>query len=215
MAHTTERRLIGGDRGHEHTLVDHRSGGPTVEFSAGPAAWVALAFLPVKQHRALEAVGAVESHVASAIARTGAPAAAVLRASNDRHAAALIWLPSGHHSFEALRRDWDLDGSLALTLVTATRGFAAFDPRSHAILALESLTVSPTRAEAILAVAEVSRGFIGAAVLAGQDEAHAYLFYRFDLRSDLEDFRTQVAVREALGPAALTKYHVMKTYGPS
>lgn len=210
----SERRLSGGYDSHSHTLVDHRPGGPAVAFSAHPAAWVAVDVAPVKRHHTYEAVGRLESHVAAELHRLELPGGCVLRSCDDKHVAALLWLPGGHRPYAALQRTWDVDGNLTLCLVTAVCGVADFDPSSHAVIALERLDTSATRAESVLPTAEKSRGFFGAAVLATEDGRQCFVLYRFEYRSDLDDFRAAASVREAIGePVSLRRYHIVKTYG--
>jgi hypothetical protein len=209
---STERRLTGGYNGHHHTLVDHRPGGRPVAFAADPSAWLAVDIEPVQRHHAYEAIGRLESHVASETHRLNLPAAAVLRSCDDRHVAAVLALPGGHRAFASLARTWEDPGSLSLCLVTAVAGLPELDPASHTAIAVERFELSATRTESVLPLTATARGFVGAAILGAEDGKRAFALYRFEYRSDLDDFRSDAAVVALLGPPALSRYHIVKTY---
>jgi len=194
-----------------HTPVDHRPGGPAVQFANN--AWCAIDVLHVKSERAAAAVAAYETLIEQArTSAAKAASAAILRSANDRRVVALVEV-GGHDAFAHLRAAWDdhhllaehrtsaESSSLALYQVRSTIGDCTLDPASKSVYAFEHFPSAPQSAQALVDPTASAQGFLGAQLFGNDEGTRSFAIYRFEHRPQIESLR----------PNALAA-HPVKTY---
>jgi hypothetical protein len=197
------------DRGHHHTLVDHRIGGPPIIFTLGD--WCAINVANVQAERVETALAAYETLIEEARrAPANARAGAVLRSINDRRVVSLVGI-GGHDAFAHLKAAWDdhhlvaehkavaESNVLALYQLAARVGETAIDPASSDAYAFERVTRSSHDIRALVPFVVAAPGFVGALVFGADDEDGSAILYRFRHRSDVDSLRASGAARDILG----------------
>lgn len=178
-----------------HTAVDHRPGGPAIQFSKN--AWCAIDVVHVKSDRVGAGISAYETLIeqareSAAKART----AAILRSGDDRRVFALVEI-GGHDAFKHLASAWDdhhllaehrtvaESSGLAIYQVIAATGDCALDPQSKDAYAVESFATAPQQVERIVAGLSATQGFRGALLFASDDGTKSLAIYRFEHENQL------------------------------
>jgi hypothetical protein len=209
-----------------HTDVDHRPGGPLIQFP--PGGWYAIEIVHVKKDRVDAALSAYETLIEKA--RTSAAkahAAAIFRSVNDRRVIALIQL-GGHDAFRHLSAAWDdhhltaehravaESSSLALYQLSASAGETILDPGSTDAYAFEHVARAPEHVRTIVGTIAAAEGFLSALVFGTDDATASAVVYRFVRAANLEAFRQSPAAQQILGPVGasgetLAAVHPVKT----
>ena len=173
-----------------HTAVDHRPGGPPVQFPVHR--WCAIDVVHVKSDRIQAGLSAYETLIEQArTSAVKAGAAAILRSADDRRVFALVEV-AGHDAFAHLQSAWDdhhlqaehrtvaESSALALYQVVSATGDCALDPRSKDAYACEQISLAPREAVAILEALKTEQGFRGALLFATDDATKSFTLYRFE-----------------------------------
>lgn len=210
-----------------HTGVDHRPGGPLVQFV--PGAWCAIEVAHVAKDRVEAALSAYETLIEKARASaTKAHAAAIFRSVNDRRVIALVEL-GGHDAFLHLKSAWDdhhltaehravaESSSLALYQLAASAGGTILDPVSKDAYAFEHIAREPDRVRAIVGAITAAQGFLGALIFGTDDAIASALVYRFEHAANIDAFRESPAAQRILGPVgaegeSISAVHPVKTF---
>ncbi|HTV93807.1 MAG TPA: hypothetical protein VMG98_13915 [Verrucomicrobiae bacterium] len=194
-----------------HTPVDHRPGGPAIQFADG--AWCVIDILHVKSERAPAVVSAYETLVEQA--RTSAAKAGnavILRSINDRRVVAILEV-GGHGALAHIQASWDdhhllaehrtsaESRGLALYHVVSTTGDCALDPASRSVYAFEHFPSAPQSVQQLIDRSAAAQGFLGAQLFATDDGTKSFAIYHFEHREEIE----------ALRPNALAA-HPVKTF---
>jgi hypothetical protein len=210
-----------------HTLVDHRPGGPEVNFANG--SWCAIDTAHARAERADAMASAYETLLERRRASgAGAHPACVLRSVDRARVMALVGLP-GHAEFKRLGTAWNdhhllaehravaKTSSLALYRATDVAGEVGIDPACSDRYAFEWFPHAPHALGAILVPLAQAAGFRGAIHFASDDGAAAAMLYRFEHEREFEAFRSTPAVVAVLGPMSSEEeaglgVHVIKTF---
>jgi hypothetical protein len=187
-----------------HTAVDHRPGGPPIQFAT--KVWCAIDLLHVKTERAPAAVAAYETLIEQA--RTSAAKAqtsAILQSANDRRVLALVEV-SGHDAFKHLQAAWDdhhlfaehrasaEERVVALYQVISTTGDCTLDPASKSVYAFEQFPTAPQSLQRIIEGVAAAQGFVGALLFGTDDGTKSFAIYRFEHRPQIEALRPSAVV---------------------
>lgn len=182
-----------------HTAVDHRPGGPPVQFAKN--GWCAIDIVHVKSDRVDAGVSAYETLIEQA--RTSAAkagSAAIFRAGDNRSVLALVEV-GGHNAFKHLQSAWDdhhllaehravaESSKLALYQVTAVTGDAALDPQSKDAYAVEPFAAAPQQVQKTLAGLPAAPGFRGVVLIGSDDGTKSFAIYRFEHAAQIEGLR--------------------------
>jgi hypothetical protein len=190
-----------------HTAVDHRPGGPAIQFPKN--AWCAIDVVHVKRDRVDAGISAYETLIEQA-SKSAAKArtAAILRSTDDRRVFALVEI-GGHDAFKHLQSAWDdhhllaehrtvaESSGLALYQVITATGDCTLDPQSKDAYAIESFPTAPQQVERILTSLATTQGFRGALLFGTDDGTKSFAVYRFEHAAQLA---AQRAAADAVHP---------------
>jgi hypothetical protein len=183
-----------------HTAVDHKPGGPVVEFA--PNAWCAIDVVRVKPERADAALASYETLVEKAYASSAKPGASVILHSLDNHRVVVLVTVGGHDAFAHLQSAWDAHhlhaerhdvaetSTLGLYRLVAQLGSVVFDPQAKNVFAVEHVGVDVEKARALAQTTAEATGFRGALVFGNDDANASVLVYQFEHASEFAVVKT-------------------------
>jgi hypothetical protein len=194
-----------------HTLVDHRGGGPPVAFA--PGSWVAIGVAHVKADRNDACVAAYETLVEKAFTSNVHGAPAIVFASDNKRRVIVMLGVLGHEAFGHLSAAWDdhhrnqqhrvisESVSFALYKVVAHAGIADIDPAASDAYEYERLERPVSRVNELCSSLDALPDFRGATVLYDEVASATVIVSRFSRIAAYDAFRTGPEAVELLGTA--------------